>query len=76
MEDRREGALPRPARHTGRGILLALFMLVAAGLVVYTAWRHDLANGLFAIAFSVLSARTTLSWLLWRDDESSPASPR
>jgi len=54
------------------GLVLAatfLFVLVAAvistGLVVYTAWRHDLEEGLFALAFAVLSARAVLSWRLW-----------
>ncbi|CAN5310893.1 hypothetical protein BH24ACT19_BH24ACT19_13320 [soil metagenome] len=46
-----------------------LFVLVAAaistGLVVYTAWRHDLEGGLFALALAVLSARAVLSWRLW-----------
>jgi hypothetical protein len=47
---------------------------VSAGLVVYTAWHHDLKNGLFALAFAVLSARATLSWFLWRDDEVDSAN--
>ncbi|MBD0355925.1 MAG: hypothetical protein ICV57_01960 [Rubrobacter sp.] len=42
---------------------------VSAGLVVYTAWHHDLKNGLFALAFAVLSARATLSWFLWRESD-------
>jgi hypothetical protein len=44
-------------------VLAAVF--VSAGLVVYTAWHHDLKNGLFALAFAVLSARAVLSWILW-----------
>ena len=70
------------ARHTvrhagagaGRGVALTLTLLfvlaalsVSAGLVVYTAWRHDLVDGLFAVAFAVLSARAALSWCVWRD---------
>ena len=53
----------------GRGIILVLtflFMLAAVvtstGLVVYTAVRHDFADGLFALAFAVLCARAALSW--------------
>ncbi len=65
------------ARHAGSGggrggVVLALTFLfvlaavsISAGLVVYTAWRHDLEDGLFALAFAVLSARAALSWRLW-----------
>jgi uncharacterized integral membrane protein len=53
------------------GITL-LFVLAALGissaLVVYTAWIHDLRNGLFALLFAILSAQIALNWLLWRDD--------
>ena len=63
----RAQASPRQA-----GLVLVatfLFVLAAAvistGLVVYTAWRHDLEDGLFALAFAVLSARAVLSWRLW-----------
>jgi hypothetical protein len=42
---------------------------VSSILVVYTAWLHDLRNGLFALLFAVLSAQIALSWLLWKDDE-------
>ena len=76
MTDPRDGVPRNAARRTGRGVALALTLLfvlaavsVSAGLVVYTAWHHDLKNGLFALAFAVLSARATLSWFLWRDDE-------
>ncbi len=65
---------PRTGNRTGFRFVLALTFLcilaavcVSAGLVVYTAWRHDLKNGLFALAFAVLSARATLSWFLWRE---------
>jgi uncharacterized integral membrane protein len=59
--------------------LTFLFVLaaisVSAGLVVYTAWRHDLTNGLFALAFAVLSARAALSLILWHDsDQKKPGS--
>jgi hypothetical protein len=54
------------------GITL-LFVLAAlaisSALVVYTAWIHDLRNGLFALLFAILSAQIALNWLLWRDDE-------
>ena len=52
----------------GRGVVLVLtflFVLAAVsgstGFVVYTASHHDFANGLFALAFAVLSARAALS---------------
>jgi hypothetical protein len=50
-------------------VLAFLFALtaVSAGLLVYTAWRQDLKEGLFALAVAVLSARAALSWVLWRD---------
>ncbi len=61
-----------PARPTAyRAVLTAtlLFVLaavfVSAGLVVYTAWLHDLKDGLFALLFGILSARAALSWVLW-----------
>ena len=75
MIDSRD-AVPSGAQETegpgGRGIVLVLtffFMLAAVvastGFVVYTALRHDFADGLFALAFSVLSARAALSWFWW-----------
>ena len=48
-------------------VFAALFVSVA--LVVYTAWRHDLLRGAFALLFAVLSTQMALNWLLWRDDE-------
>jgi hypothetical protein len=54
-------------------VLAAVF--VSAGLVVYTAWHHDLKNGLFALAFAVLSARAVLSWILWHSSSQSFSSP-
>jgi hypothetical protein len=65
----------------GRGIVLVLtflFMLaavsVSTGLVVYTALCHDLADGLFALAFAVLSARAALSWFWWSSQPISSAA--
>ena len=62
-------------RETGR-VALALTLLfvlaaitVSTGLVVYTAWLHDLENGSFAVLFGVLSAKATLSWLAWKDQD-------
>ena len=76
METR--GQTPRaesPAGRAARRTVLALTLLfvlaalsASTGLVAYAAWTHDLANGLFAILFAVLSARAALSWVLWRDD--------
>ena len=44
-------------------------LAVSSALVVYTAWIHDLRNGLFALLFAILSAQIALNWLLWKDDE-------
>ena len=58
-------------------VLAFLFELttVSAGLLVYTAWRQDLKEGLFALAFAVLSARAALSLNLWHDsDQQKPDS--
>jgi uncharacterized integral membrane protein len=49
---------------------------VSTGLVAYTAWRGDLANGLFAILFAVLSAKAALSWMLWRSDHEPHEPPK
>jgi hypothetical protein len=65
-----------PVRRALRALLLGITLLfvvaalaVSSTLVVYTAWLHDLRNGLFALLFAVLSAQIALSWLLWKDDE-------
>ena len=69
---RPDGAVRRAFRFLVLGITL-LFVLAAlaisSALVVYTAWIHDLRNGLFALLFAILSAQIALNWLLWRDDE-------
>lgn len=83
MTDLREGSAGASPRQAGHGFVLVatfLFVLAAAaistGLVVYTAWRHDLEDGLFALAFAVLSARAVLSWFLWQDSSQSSNSQR
>ena len=76
MADQHDVVPRSAARHTegpgGRSVVLVLTFLfvlaavsVSTGLVVYTAWRHNLTDGLFALAFAVLSARAALSWCLW-----------
>ena len=62
-------------------LALTLLFVVAAltissALVVYTAWIHDLRNGVFALLFAILSAQIALNWLLWKDDEDDPVRPR
>jgi hypothetical protein len=71
------------SRNSGRTTMFALTLLpvltavfVSAGLVVYTAWHHDLKNGLFALAFAVLSSRAVLSWVLWRSSDQPLSSSR
>ena len=83
MEISRRTRVESPAGRAAHGIALAftlLFVLaavsVSAGLVAYTAWRGDLANGLFAILFAVLSAKAALSWMLWRSDREPHESPK
>ena len=87
MADPREKIPESTARHAaqpgsgGKAVLALTFLFtlvavsVSTGLLVYTAWHHDLKNGLFALSFAVLSARAALSWVLWRDDASDPSPP-
>jgi uncharacterized integral membrane protein len=51
-------------------------MTISSALVVYTAWIHDLRNGVFALLFAILSAQIALNWLLWKDDEDETERPR
>ncbi len=69
---RADGTVRRASRMLVLGItLLFVFaaLAISSALVVYTAWTHDLRNGLFALLFAILSAQIALNWLLWRDDE-------
>ncbi|HZC83541.1 MAG TPA: hypothetical protein VE194_03865 [Rubrobacter sp.] len=72
IASRPDGILRRTFRVLMLGVTL-LFVVAALGvssaLVVYTAWLHDLRNGLFALLFAILSAQIALNWLLWRDEE-------
>ena len=54
-------------------LFVAVALAVSSALVVYTAWIHDLHNGLFALLFAILSAQIALNWLLWKDDEEEEA---
>jgi hypothetical protein len=71
-QGRRDGPVKRALHATVMGVTL-LFVVsaltVSCALVVYTAWRHDFAHGLFALLFAVLSAQIALNWFLWKDDE-------
>jgi len=65
-------------RRAFRALILGVTLLfvvaalaVSSALVVYTAWVHDLRNGLFALLFAILSAQIALNWLLWKDDQES-----
>ncbi len=66
-------SLHRRAVRTAVFTTTFLFVIAALGvsiaLVVYTAWYHDLARGVFALLFAVLSTQMALNWLLWKDDE-------
>ena len=50
-------------------LLVVAALLVSCALVIYTAWAHDLRNGLFALLFAILSSQIALNWLRWKDDE-------
>ena len=50
-------------------LFVVLTLLASSALVVYTAWLHDLKNGVFATAFAVLSAQVTLNWFLWKEED-------
>jgi uncharacterized integral membrane protein len=73
---RPDGILRRAFRALVLGVTL-LFVIaalaVSSTLVVYTAWAHDLRNGLFALLFAILSAQIALNWLLWRDHQEEEA---
>ena len=69
--NRRDGLARRLLRTLVLGVTL-LFVLAAlaisCALVVYTAYRHDLRNGAFALLLAVLSAQIALNWFLWKDE--------
>ena len=50
-------------------LLVVAALLVSCALVVYTAWAHDLRNGLFALLFAILSSQIALNWLRWKDEQ-------
>ncbi len=69
---RQDGIVRRALRASMFGITLVFVvsaLTVSCALVVFTAWRHDLHHGLFALLFSVLSAQIAMNWFLWKDDE-------
>lgn len=71
------GTQGRRVAARGTLALTLLFVLasitVSAGLVVHTAWLHDLNNGPFAVLFAVLSGKAALSWRAWSDQDNSYA---
>ena len=70
--DRRYGVVRRVLRAGVLGVTLVFVvaaLAISCALVVYTAWRHDLRHGLFALVFAVLSAQIALNWFLWKDDD-------
>lgn len=71
-EHRRDGPVRRALRVAILGVTF-LFVVAALAisctLVVYTAYRHDLQNGVFALLLAVLSAQIAINWFLWKDDE-------
>ena len=78
-EPRRETSPDGTVRRALRAIVLGTTLLIviaalviSSTLVVYTAWLHDLRNGLCALLFAILSAQIALNWLLWMDDGDDP----
>jgi hypothetical protein len=76
MLDPRGDSTGGSTRNAGRNLVLALtliFVLAAValstGLVLHTAWNHDLSNSPFALAFAVLSARAALAWVSWSSQQ-------
>jgi len=71
-ETHRGGPVRRTLRVAVLGVTL-LFVVAAlaisCALVVYTAYRHDLQNGVFALLLAVLSAQIAINWFLWKDEE-------
>ena len=71
-EPHREGPLRRALRVAILGVTLVFVvaaLVISCALVVYTAYRHDLQNGVFALLLAVLSAQIAINWFLWKDDE-------
>ena len=73
-EPRRDGPVRRVLRVAVLGVTL-LFVVAAltisSSLVIYTAYRHELLNGVFALLLAVLSAQIAINWFLWKDEEES-----
>ena len=72
--------LVQRAAHRAVLAVSLLFVLaavcVSVGLVVYTAWLHDLEDGPFALLFAILSTRAALSWCLWLDSNQQDTRSR
>jgi len=71
-EPRRDGPVRRALRVAVLSVTL-LFVVAAlaisSSLVIYTAYRHELQNGIFALLLAVLSAQIAINWFLWKDEE-------
>ena len=72
QEPRRDGPVRRALRVAVLSVTL-LFVVAAlaisSSLVIYTAYRHELQNGIFALLLAVLSAQIAINWFLWKDEE-------
>ncbi len=75
-EARRDGPVRWALRRALRVAILGVTFLfvvaalaISCALVVYTAYRHELQNGVFALLLAVLSAQIAINWFLWKDDE-------
>ncbi len=75
-EARRDGPVRRALRRALRVAILGVTFLfviaalaISCALVVYTAYRHELQNGVFALLLAVLSAQIAINWFLWKNEE-------
>ncbi len=63
---------PKPLRVAILGVtflFVVAALAISCALVIYTAYRHELQNGIFALLLAVLSAQIAINWFLWKDDE-------
>jgi len=71
-EPRGDGPVRRALRVAVLGVtflFVVAALAISCALVVYTAYRHDLRNGFFALLLAVLSAQIAINWFLWKDEE-------
>ena len=71
-EPRGDGPVRRALRVAVLGVtflFVVAALAISCALVIYTAYRHDLQNGFFALLLAILSAQIAINWFLWKDEE-------